>query len=178
MDGSTFFVLFFFSEPRTTVAPVTYQGLYMKDTDNDIKEALNAKLNEWSMVGKDFAGLTKSSKHFKIVDFVPEPEHKSECSEHESASSKHKSKRFWIIVESDIYPPYNILDYGVLLKGVTWAIENGLVIKNGAAYSSKVEHSPIDRKTKYGTTSVSILTKYYRVLHMAFVKWYTENHNK
>lgn len=156
---------FFFSEPRTLVAPVTYQGLYMKDTDNDIKEALNAKLNEWSMVGKDFAGLTKSSKHFKIVEVVPE------CSESES-------KRPWIIVESGIYPPYNILDYGVLLKGVTWAIENGLVIKNGAEYSSKVEHSPIDRKTKYGTTSVSILTKYYRVLHMAFVKWYTENHNK
>lgn len=150
----------------------------MKDTDNDIKEALDAKLNEWCKERKDFAGLTKSSKHFKIVDFVPEPEHKSECSEHESASSKHKSKRFWIIVESGIYPPYNILDYGVLLKGVTWAIENGLVIKNGAEYSSKVEESPIVRKTKYGTTSVSILTKYYRVLHMTFVKWYTENHNK
>lgn len=137
----------------------------MKDTDNDIKEALDAKLNEWCKERKDFAGLTKSSKHFKIVEFAPE------CSESES-------KRPWIIVKSDIYPPYNILDYGVLLKGVTWAIENGLVIKNGAEYSSKVEESLIVRKTKYGTTSVSILTKYYRVLHMTFVKWYTENRNK
>lgn len=34
-----------FSEPRIIVAPVTYQGLYMKDTGNDIREALNAKLN-------------------------------------------------------------------------------------------------------------------------------------
>lgn len=102
--------------------------------------------------------MTNDSKHFIVVDFDP--------------------KHSWIIVKSDIYPPYNILDYGVLIKGVTWAIENGLVIKNGAEYSSKVEESPIVRKTKYGTTSVSILTKYYRVLHMTFVKWYTENHNK
>lgn len=133
----------------------------MDKKNTAIDMALRTKLAEWIIeckTGKELPGLTHSSKSFSIVGFNPEKD--------------------WVIVKSDIYPPFNILDYGKLLKGIQMELDGSVEIHNSNDYSTIIEESPINRKMKNGNSSVSILTKYYRVIHMKFITWYVSAKTK
>lgn len=120
-----------------------------------ITDALEEQLRKWVRVNKEMPGLTSTSRHFKLMEFDPEKK--------------------WIVVKSKIYPPYNILDYDTLAKGIIMDLDGRLILKNSNDYSTEVEKSSIQRKNKSGISSVSILTKYYRVIHMEFCKLYREH---
>ena len=124
----------------------------MGKNDETIEELLKNKLAEWKKEKKDFPGLKTKSKHFTVAEF--------------------NTEKGWIVVESDIYPPLNVLDYKTLSNGVKKELSGSLSIRNSNDYSTKVENSKIQRKVGSGISSVSLLTKYYRVLHMEFVRWY------
>lgn len=139
-----------------------------------IDEKLRNKLSEWANTKKEMRGLTSKSKKFEIIEFNDKYFFVRDSRETSESITSAGSKKGWIIVRSDIYPPYNILDYQTLLNGVKKELEESYVIRNGNDYSTNIEKSTIQRKNRSEISSVSLLTKYYRVIHKAFCEAYRE----
>lgn len=77
----------------------------------------------------------------------------------------------YIIVESDIYPKYHVLQYCILRNGIFYALQNNILnIRNNNHYAVDFEKSPINRKK--GADHTSILTKYYRAIHESLILAY------